>query len=39
VWPRLIDAIAAHSARADGPSKREPTPHAPPAQSASLPSS
>ncbi|MDQ6810693.1 MAG: alpha/beta fold hydrolase [Actinomycetota bacterium] len=39
VWPRLIDAIAEHSARADGPSKRQPTPQATPARSASLPSS
>jgi pimeloyl-ACP methyl ester carboxylesterase len=35
VWPRLIDAIAAHAARADGAEQHDPSPQAPRSRSLS----
>ncbi|HWX96424.1 MAG TPA: alpha/beta fold hydrolase [Solirubrobacteraceae bacterium] len=35
IWPRLIDAIAAHTARADGAGQHDPSPQAPRSRSLS----
>ena len=35
VWPRLIDAIATHTARADGDGQDDPSPQAPRSRSLS----